>query len=190
MLKYKKLLRQVLADGNMRQDRTGTGTISKFGCHTEYDISSEFPLVTGKRIHWTAVVHELLWFIKGDTNIKYLKDNHINIWNEWADKDGNLGPIYGKQWRRWDNGSITIDQLGSVIEKIKNDPTSRRLIVSAWNVGELDQMALPPCHTLFQFYVDNGRLSCQLYQRSADMFLGVPFNIASYSLLTYMVAHL
>jgi len=178
-----------MAHGSLKSDRTGTGTKSVFGYQMRFDLSQGFPLLTTKKLHLKSIIHELLWFIKGDTNVKYLNDNEVSIWNEWADADGNLGPIYGRQWRSWqkaDGGSV--DQLSALIEEIKNNPDSRRHIISAWNVGELDKMALPPCHALFQFYVADGKLSCQLYQRSADVFLGVPFNIASYALFTMMVA--
>jgi len=186
---YLDLLQQVLKDGEKKEDRTGTGTISLFGAQARYDLSQGFPVVTTKKLHLRSIIHELLWFLKGDTNIKYLKDNNVRIWDEWADDEGNLGPIYGYQWRSWPaaDGSY-IDQISEVIDQIKNNPDSRRLIVSAWNVGEIENMALPPCHAFFQFYVANGKLSCQLYQRSADLFLGVPFNIASYALLTHMIA--
>ena len=177
-------LRHILNNGEAKEDRTGTGTISTFGYQMRFDLSKGFPLITTKKVHWPSVVHELLWFIKGETNIKYLQENKVRIWNEWADEQGELGPVYGKQWR--DFGGV--DQLAEVIENIKNNPNSRRHIVSAWNVPMLDQMALPPCHLLFQFYVNNGKLSLQLYQRSGDAFLGIPFNIASYSLLLIMVA--
>jgi thymidylate synthase len=173
----------------MKSDRTGTGTQSVFGYQMRYDLSEGFPLLTTKKVHLKSIIHELLWFIAGDTNIKYLKDNGVSIWDEWADENGDLGPVYGHQWRSWptpDGG--TIDQLANVINQIKNTPDSRRMIVSAWNVAEVEKMALPPCHSLFQFYVADGKLSCQLYQRSADVFLGVPFNIASYALLTMMIA--
>ena len=175
--------------GEVKGDRTGTGTISVFGYQMRYDLSKGFPLVTTKKLHLRSIIHELLWFINGDTNIKYLQDNGVRIWNDWADENGDLGPVYGKQWRRWEtrNGQV-IDQLSQAVDMIKNNPNSRRIIVSAWNVGELDQMALMPCHAFFQFHVANGKLSCQLYQRSADVFLGVPFNIASYALLTHMMA--
>ena len=189
MKQYLDLLQQVLNDGDKKSDRTGTGTISLFGAQIRYDLSEGFPVVTTKKLHLRSIFHELLWFLKGDTNIKYLKDNNVRIWDEWADEDGNLGPIYGHQWRSWPaaDGSH-IDQISQVIDQIKNNPDSRRLIVSAWNVGEIQNMALPPCHAFFQFYVADGKLSCQLYQRSADLFLGVPFNIASYALLTHMIA--
>lgn len=189
MKQYHDLLKEVLNNGIKKEDRTGTGTISLFGCQKRYDLRNSFPLITTKKIHWKSIVHELIWFLNGDTNIKYLNENGVKIWNEWADKNGELGPIYGKQWRSWiDKNGEVHDQIKWVIEEIKRNPNSRRLIVSSWNVGELNQMALAPCHTLFQFYVNNGELSCQLYQRSADLFLGVPFNIASYSLLTYIIA--
>lgn len=189
MKAYHDLLKRVLSEGAQKEDRTGTGTLSVFGHQMRFDLSEGFPLLTTKKLHLRSILHELLWFIAGDTNIGYLKENGVSIWNEWADEDGNLGPVYGKQWRSWATPSgEVIDQLGEVIDQIKTNPDSRRLIVSAWNVGEVPQMALPPCHLLFQFYVAEGRLSCQLYQRSADIFLGVPFNIASYALLTMMVA--
>ena len=189
MRQYLDLLDHVLNTGIEKKDRTGTGTISVFGYQMRFDLEEGFPLLTTKKLHLKSIIHELLWFISGDTNTKYLNDNGVRIWNEWADKDGNLGPIYGYQWRSWPSGEgRKIDQLENVISSIKKSPDSRRHIVSAWNVGELEKMALPPCHILFQFYVAGGRLSCQLYQRSADIFLGVPFNIASYSLLTHMVA--
>ena len=197
MRQYHELLRHILEKGSAKSDRTGTGTTSVFGYQMRFDLSEGFPLVTTKRVHWKSVVHELLWFIGGNTNVKYLRDNGVTIWDEWADERGDLGPVYGEQWRNWQaiehyDGIVHrqdgIDQLAAVIEQIRTNPDSRRLLVSAWNVGELDQMALPPCHFAFQFYVADGRLSCQLYQRSADVFLGVPFNIASYALLTHMVA--
>lgn len=189
MKQYQNLLKHILAEGAMKTDRTGTGTKSVFGYQMRFNLQEGFPLVTTKKIHIPSVVHELLWFIAGDTNIKYLTENKVRIWNEWADENGDLGPVYGKQWRSWPkpNGGTT-DQLKTVIEQIKTSPDSRRIIVSAWNVGELSEMALMPCHALFQFYVADGKLSCQLYQRSSDVFLGVPFNIASYALLTHMVA--
>lgn len=189
MKQYQDLLRYVLANGSAKGDRTGTGTISTFGYQMRFDLSAGFPLVTTKKVHLKSIIHELLWFLRGETNIKYLTENGVSIWNEWADASGNLGPVYGKQWRSWQcaDGQV-IDQISSVISEIKTNPDSRRLIVSAWNVGELDKMALAPCHSFFQFYVNNGKLSCQLYQRSADVFLGVPFNIASYALLTMMIA--
>jgi thymidylate synthase len=189
MNQYEELLKHVYSTGAEKSDRTGTGTRSVFGAQIRFDLSKGFPLITSKKVHLKSIIHELLWFIKGDTNTKYLTDNGVKIWDEWADKDGNLGPVYGHQWRNWpktDGG--TIDQLSEVIETLKNNPDSRRIIVSAWNVADLPQMALMPCHAFFQFYVANGKLSCQLYQRSADMFLGVPFNIASYALLTLMIA--
>lgn len=187
---YLDLIKHILENGEPKSDRTGTGTKSVFGYQMRFDLTKEFPLLTTKKVHWKSVVHELLWFIAGDTNTKYLQENGVRIWNEWADEDGNLGPVYGHQWRSWEavDGRV-IDQFADVIEQIKENPNSRRLLVNAWNVGDLDKMALPPCHMMFQFYVNNGKLSCQLYQRSADVFLGVPFNIASYSLLTLMVAH-
>jgi len=188
---YLDLLRHVLDHGRPRADRTGTGTRSVFGAQIRCDLRTQFPLLTTKKVHWKSVVTELLWFLRGETNVRWLQERGVKIWNEWADADGELGPVYGAQWRSWrtDDGR-TIDQMAQVVEQIRRDPTSRRLLVSAWNVGELDKMALAPCHTLFQFYVDptEGTLSCQLYQRSADIFLGVPFNIASYALLTCMVA--
>lgn len=186
---YLDLLRKILDEGVKKGDRTGTGTLSVFGHQMRFDLNNGFPAVTTKRIHWPSVIHELLWFISGDTNISYLRDNKIKIWNEWADQNGDLGPVYGKQWRKWatTDGRI-LDQLDQAVDLLQNDPESRRIIVSAWNVGELDKMALMPCHALFQFYVAEGRLSCQLYQRSADAFLGVPFNISSYALLTCMMA--
>ena len=189
MKQYHDLLRHVLKHGVKKSDRTGTGTISVFGYQMRFDLSAGFPLMTTKKLHTKSIIHELLWFLQGDTNIKYLKDNGVSIWDEWADEEGNLGPVYGHQWRSWptpEGGSI--DQITKLIEGIKRNPDSRRHIVSAWNVAEVDNMALPPCHTLFQFYVADGKLSCQLYQRSADVFLGVPFNIASYALFTMMVA--
>jgi len=189
MKQYLDLLDHVLKNGVRKSDRTGTGTISVFGYQMRFDLSSGFPLLTTKKLHFKSIVHELLWFISGDTNIRYLKDNGVRIWDEWADENGDLGPVYGYQWRSWTaSGGRKIDQLMNVVESIKNNPDSRRHIVSAWNAGDLDRMALPPCHVLFQFYVAEGRLSCQLYQRSCDIFLGVPFNIASYSLLTLMMA--
>lgn len=189
MQQYHDLLKHVLAEGTDKTDRTGTGTKSVFGYQMRFDLQKGFPLLTTKKLHTKSIIHELLWFIKGDTNIKYLKDNGVNIWNEWADKNGNLGPVYGKQWRSWSTpDGQTIDQLSQVIETIKKNPDSRRMMVSAWNVSDVNKMALPPCHTMFQFYVADGKLSCQLYQRSADIFLGVPFNIASYALLLLMVA--
>lgn len=190
MKQYLDLLDHVLKNGVRKNDRTGTGTISVFGYQMRFDLSKGFPLLTTKKLHFKSIVYELLWFIRGDTNIKFLIDNGVRIWDEWADAEGNLGPIYGYQWRSWSApDGRKIDQLMNVIESIKKNPDSRRHIVSAWNVGDLDRMALPPCHVLFQFYVAEGKLSCQLYQRSCDIFLGVPFNIASYALLTMMVAH-
>ena len=186
---YLDLLRKILDEGVKKGDRTGTGTLSVFGHQMRFDLNNGFPAVTTKRIHWPSVIHELLWFISGDTNISYLRDNKIKIWNEWADQNGDLGPVYGKQWRKWatTDGRILV-QLHQSVDLLQNNPESRRIIVSAWNVGELDKMALMPCHALFQFYVAEDRLSCQLYQRSADAFLGVPFNISSYALLTCMMA--
>lgn len=189
MKTYLNLLEHILKNGTRKTDRTGTGTLSIFGYQMRFDLSQGFPLLTTKKLHTRSIVHELLWFLSGNTNIAYLNENGVTIWDEWADSKGDLGPIYGKQWRSWPaTDGCTIDQLSEVIQQIKSNPDSRRLLVSAWNVGELDQMALMPCHALFQFYVANNTLSCQLYQRSADVFLGVPFNIASYSLLTHMVA--
>jgi thymidylate synthase len=189
MKQYLDLLDHVLKTGVNKTDRTGTGTISVFGYQMRFDLERGFPLLTTKKLHFKSIIHELLWFISGDTNTRYLNENGVRIWNEWADKDGNLGPVYGYQWRSWPAGDgRKIDQLENVISSIKLTPDSRRHVVSAWNVGELDKMALPPCHILFQFYVAEGKLSCQLYQRSADIFIGVPFNIASYALLTLMVA--
>jgi thymidylate synthase len=189
MRTYLDLMEHVLEHGTKKSDRTGTGTLSVFGYQMRFDLSRGFPLLTTKKVHLRSIIHELLWFLQGDTNIKYLKDNGVKIWDEWADGNGNLGPVYGKQWRSWAtvDGRV-VDQISEVIAQIKKNPDSRRLIVSAWNVGELNQMALAPCHAFFQFYVADGKLSCQLYQRSADIFLGVPFNIASYALLTLMVA--
>ena len=189
MQQYQELLQHILDTGAQKHDRTGTGTISCFGYQMRFDLAKGFPLVTTKKVHLRSIIHELLWFLKGDTNIAYLKENGVSIWDEWADEQGNLGPVYGHQWRSWPgkNGE-TIDQISKLIEMIRSNPDSRRLIVSAWNVADVDQMALPPCHCFFQFYVADGKLSCQLYQRSADTFLGVPFNIASYALLTMMVA--
>jgi len=186
---YLELLRLLLEKGSMKEDRTGTGTRSLFGYQMRHDLSEGFPLLTTKKLHLRSIIHELLWFLQGDTNIAYLKENKVRIWDEWADENGDLGPVYGHQWRSWptpDGGKI--DQISKVVEMIKKNPDSRRIIVSAWNVADVDHMALPPCHTLFQFYVADGKLSCQLYQRSADTFLGVPFNIASYALLTMMMA--
>jgi thymidylate synthase len=189
MQQYLDLLQRILDTGVQKADRTGTGTISTFGYQMRFDLQKGFPLVTTKKLHVKSIIHELLWFLKGETNIAYLKENNVSIWNEWADENGELGPVYGKQWRSWAgaNGK-TIDQVSDLIQQIKKNPDSRRLIVSAWNVADLPDMALMPCHALFQFYVANGKLSCQLYQRSADVFLGVPFNIASYALLTLMIA--
>ena len=189
MQQYLDLMQHVLDHGHTKSDRTGTGTLSVFGYQMRFDLAQGFPLVTTKKCHLRSIIHELLWFLKGDTNIQYLKDNGVTIWDEWADKNGNLGPVYGYQWRSWPTADGRhIDQISQVIEQIQRTPDSRRLIVSAWNVGEIEKMKLPPCHAFFQFYVADGKLSCQLYQRSADIFLGVPFNIASYALLTMMVA--
>ena len=189
MQQYLDLMRHVLEHGNKKEDRTGTGTLSVFGYQMRFDLAQGFPLLTTKKVHLKSIIHELLWFLQGSTNIKYLKDNGVSIWDEWADENGNLGPVYGYQWRNWPKPDGThIDQITQVINMIKKNPDSRRLIVSAWNVADVDQMKLPPCHAFFQFYVADGKLSCQLYQRSADIFLGVPFNIASYALLTMMVA--
>lgn len=190
MQAYHALLARVMANGAVKTDRTGTGTRSVFGAQLRFDLAAGFPLVTTKKVHWASVVHELLWFLKGETNIAYLKANKVRIWDAWADANGELGPVYGKQWRSWaaPDGRV-IDQISDVVAQIRKNPDSRRLIVSAWNVAELPDMALMPCHALFQFYVADSRLSCQLYQRSADLFLGVPFNIASYALLTQMIAH-
>jgi thymidylate synthase len=189
MKQYHDLLRHVLENGVKKEDRTGTGTISVFGYQLRCNLEDGFPLLTTKKLHTKSIIHELLWFLKGETNTKYLKENGVSIWDEWADENGNLGPVYGKQWRSWPTpDGKNIDQISALIAQIKSNPDSRRLLVNAWNVGEIPQMALPPCHILFQFYVANGKLSCQLYQRSADLFLGVPFNIASYALLTHMVA--
>ena len=189
MQQYLNLLKYVNDYGVKKLDRTGTGTLSVFGYQMRFDLSQNFPLLTTKKIHLKSVIYELLWFLSGDTNIKFLKDNGVSIWDEWADEDGELGPVYGHQWRSWPTPEgKTVDQISNLINQIKNNPDSRRLIVSAWNVGEIDKMKLPPCHAFFQFYVAEGRLSCQLYQRSADIFLGVPFNIASYALLTHIIA--
>lgn len=189
MRAYLDLLGHVLEQGTVKADRTGTGTRSVFGWQMRYDLRQGFPLVTTKKLHLRSIIHELLWFLKGDTNIAYLKEHNVSIWDEWADANGDLGPVYGRQWRSWEGADgRTFDQIAWVVEEIRRNPDSRRLIVSAWNVGQLEQMALMPCHSLFQFYVADGRLSCQLYQRSGDIFLGVPFNIASYALLTHMVA--
>ena len=189
MKQYHDLLQHILDNGTKKEDRTGTGTVSVFGYQSRYDLSEGFPCLTTKKLHLRSIIVELLWFLQGDTNIKYLKDNKVSIWDEWADENGDLGPVYGHQWRSWpSNDGGTIDQLTKLVDQLKNNPDSRRLIVSAWNVADVDNMALPPCHTMFQFYVADGKLSCQLYQRSADVFLGVPFNIASYALLTMMLA--
>lgn len=189
MKQYLDLLRHIRENGVMKEDRTGTGTQSVFGYQMRFNLADGFPLLTTKKVHLKSIIHELLWFIAGDTNVKYLQDNGVTIWDEWADENGDLGPVYGHQWRSWPApDGRSIDQLSQVIDQIKNHPDSRRMLVTAWNPGEVDKMALPPCHCLFQFYVANGKLSCQLYQRSADVFLGVPFNIASYALLTMMIA--
>jgi thymidylate synthase len=189
MQQYTDLMRHVLANGNKKEDRTGTGTLSVFGYQMRFNLAEGFPLLTTKKVHLKSIIHELLWFLQGSTNIAYLKENGVRIWDEWADENGNLGPVYGYQWRNWPKPDGThIDQITQVVNSIKQNPDSRRLIVSAWNVADVDQMKLPPCHAFFQFYVADGKLSCQLYQRSADIFLGVPFNIASYALLTMMVA--
>ncbi|MGB1507561.1 MAG: thymidylate synthase [Crocinitomicaceae bacterium] len=189
MRQYHDLIKHILENGTKKEDRTGTGTLSVFGYQMRYDLNAGFPCVTTKKLHLRSIIHELLWFLKGDTNIKYLKENKVSIWDEWADENGNLGPVYGSQWRSWPTpDGQTIDQIKEIIRQIKETPDSRRIIVSAWNVGEIKNMALPPCHAFFQFYVADNKLSCQLYQRSADTFLGVPFNIASYALLTMMVA--
>ena len=188
MKQYLDLLQHVVENGVEKNDRTGTGTISVFGYQMRFDLHEGFPLLTTKKVHLRSIIHELLWFLKGGTNVKYLNDNKVTIWDEWADENGNLGPVYGHQWRSWDTKDGSIDQIDEIIKTIKTNPDSRRMIVSAWNVGQLPEMKLPPCHLLFQFYVANGKLSCQLYQRSADIFLGVPFNIASYALLTMMIA--
>jgi len=186
---YLELMRHVLEHGDKKTDRTGTGTLSVFGWQMRFSFSNGFPLLTTKKLHIRSIIHELLWFLQGDTNIHYLKENGVSIWDEWADENGELGPVYGKQWRRWECADgRTIDQITALVDNLKNHPDSRRHLVAAWNPGEIDRMALPPCHVLFQFYVANGKLSCQLYQRSADIFLGVPFNIASYALLTLMLA--
>ncbi|HUC81709.1 MAG TPA: thymidylate synthase [Flavisolibacter sp.] len=189
MQQYHQLLQHILDNGTQKSDRTGTGTISTFGYQMRFNLQEGFPLVTTKKVHLKSIIHELLWFLKGETSIAYLKENGVSIWNEWADENGELGPVYGKQWRSWEGkDGVVIDQITDVINQIKKNPDSRRLIVNAWNVADLPKMALMPCHTMFQFYVANGKLSCQLYQRSADVFLGVPFNIASYALLTMMMA--
>ncbi len=189
MQQYLQLLQHILDKGVQKNDRTGTGTVSHFGYQMRFNLQEGFPLVTTKKLHLKSIIHELLWFLKGDTNVAYLQEHGVNIWNEWANAQGDLGPVYGKQWRSWEGaGGVTIDQIKDLIQQIKTNPDSRRLMVSAWNVADLSQMALMPCHALFQFYVADGKLSCQLYQRSADVFLGVPFNIASYALLTLMIA--
>ena len=189
MKQYHDLMKRILDEGIQKSDRTGTGTISIFGHQMRFDLQEGFPCITTKKLHLRSIIHELLWFLKGSTNVQYLKENKVSIWDEWADENGELGPVYGRQWRSWpDYHGGTIDQISDVVEQIKSNPDSRRLIVSAWNVAQIEQMALPPCHAFFQFYVADGKLSCQLYQRSADVFLGVPFNIASYALLTMMVA--
>jgi thymidylate synthase len=189
MKQYHDLLQHILDNGAQKEDRTGTGTISVFGYQMRFDLNEGFPCLTTKKLHLRSIIHELLWFLKGETNIQYLKENNVSIWDEWADAEGNLGPVYGSQWRSWPTADGRhIDQIKQVLDQLKNNPDSRRIIVSAWNVGEIDKMALPPCHAFFQFYVADGKLSCQLYQRSADTFLGVPFNIASYALLTMMMA--
>ncbi|MBP1672981.1 MAG: thyA [Bacteroidetes bacterium] len=189
MKQYLDLLQHIIDEGQFKADRTGTGTYSTFGYQMRFDLAEGFPVLTTKKLHLRSIIHELLWFLKGESNIKYLKDNNVSIWDEWADENGELGPVYGKQWRQWEcaDGRV-IDQISNVINQIKSNPDSRRLIVSAWNVADIDKMKLPPCHVLFQFYVSNGEISCQLYQRSADVFIGVPFNIASYALLLMMVA--
>ena len=190
MKQYLELMKKVLDEGTPKNDRTGTGTLSIFGHQMRFNLQEGFPLVTTKRCHLRSIIHELLWFLQGDTNVAYLHENNVSIWDEWADENGNLGPVYGKQWRAWPTpDGRHIDQITTVMNQLKNDPDSRRIIVSAWNVGELDKMALAPCHAFFQFYVADGKLSCQLYQRSCDVFLGLPFNIASYALLVHMVAH-
>jgi thymidylate synthase len=190
MNEYLELLDHILQNGESKNDRTGTGTLSIFGYQMRFDLSKGFPLITTKKLHIRSIVYELLWFLSGDTNIRYLNDNGVSIWNEWADNDGDLGPVYGKQWRSWSTtNNETIDQISNLLVNIRKNPDSRRHIISAWNVSDVENMALPPCHCLFQFYVSNNKLSCHLYQRSADVFLGVPFNIASYALLTHMIAH-
>ncbi len=188
MKQYLDLMNHVIEHGIEKKDRTGTGTYSVFGYQMRFDLEKGFPLLTTKKLHLKSIIHELLWFLKGDTNIGYLKENGVRIWNEWADENGELGPVYGKQWRSWEGKSKKVDQISELISQIQSNPDSRRHLICSWNVAEIDEMALPPCHVLFQFYVANGKLSCQLYQRSADIFLGVPFNIASYSLLTMMIA--
>ena len=189
MRQYLSLMREVRENGTRKEDRTGTGTLSKFGHQMRFDLSEGFPLVTTKKLHVHSIIHELLWFLSGDSNIRYLKENGVSIWDDWADEDGDLGPVYGVQWRNWptpEGGKV--DQIAQIMQQLREDPDSRRIMLSAWNVGEIENMALPPCHCLFQFYVADGKLSCQLYQRSCDIFLGVPFNIASYALLTHMIA--
>ena len=189
MRQYLDLLQKIVDEGAFKSDRTGTGTYSIFGYQMRFDLNDGFPLLTTKKLHLRSIIYELLWFLKGETNIRYLKENKVSIWDEWADENGELGPVYGKQWRSWATADgRTVDQISTLIDQIQSNPDSRRLIVSAWNVGEIEKMALPPCHVLFQFYVNNGEISCQLYQRSADVFLGVPFNIASYALLLMMIA--
>ena len=189
MQQYLAMMRHVRVNGTRKEDRTGTGTLATFGYQMRFDLSAGFPLITTKRLHLKSIIHELLWFLSGDQNTRYLTENGISIWNEWADEDGNLGPVYGVQWRSWGAADgTTVDQISQVVQQLRETPDSRRIIVSAWNVGEIDKMALPPCHCMFQFYVADGKLSCQLYQRSCDIFLGVPFNIASYALLTHMLA--
>jgi thymidylate synthase len=189
MKEYLNLVKKILKEGKQKKDRTGTGTLSIFGYQMRFNLKSGFPLITTKKCHIPSIIHELLWFLKGDTNIKYLNDNHVSIWNKWADKNGDLGPIYGKQWRNWSSyGGINIDQIENTLKMLKKEPSSRRIIISSWNVSDIKKMALPPCHILFQFYVIDNTLSCQLYQRSCDVFLGLPFNIASYALLTHMIA--
>ncbi len=191
MDEYLKLINHILENGEQKGDRTGTGTLSVFGYQMRFDLSKGFPMVTTKKLHLKSIIHELLWFLNGDTNVKYLQENGVRIWNEWADENGDLGPVYGKQWRDWQaKDGKAIDQINQAIDMINNNPNSRRIIVSAWNVGELEEMALMPCHAFFQFHVANGKLNCQLYQRSADVFLGVPFNIASYAILTHMIAQI
>ena len=190
MRQYQDLLQHILDHGTQKSDRTGTGTLSVFGYQMRFDLQAGFPLLTTKKLHLKSIIYELLWFLKGETNIRYLKDHSVRIWDEWADENGELGPVYGAQWRSWQTPQGSIDQISEVIQSIRGNPNSRRHIVSSWNVGEINKMALPPCHLLFQFYVADGKLSCQLYQRSADVFLGVPFNIASYALLTLMVAQI
>lgn len=190
MQQYLELLQHVLDRGTPKRDRTGTGTLSVFGYQMRYDLSAGFPLLTTKKLHLRSIIYELLWFLRGETNVRYLQENGVTIWDEWANAEGELGPVYGAQWRSWQgSGGQSIDQISQVVQQIRTNPDSRRLLVSAWNVAEIERMALPPCHTLFQFYVAEDRLSCQLYQRSADIFLGVPFNVASYALLTMMIAH-